>query len=245
MAAPEEVRPWAEFLHARGYTVYAPRLAGHGTSAPDLARRDYREWLASVERGHALLKTCCKSIVVAGFSTGAGLALETALLGPGAFAGVIAVSAPLRFRSASIVFAGALDRWNALLRALDVARFRREFVPNDPDNPEINYHRCPVRSLVQVQALMREVYRDLPGLPIPALIMQANHDPKVAPRSGRRLYRRIRAADKTYREVSFHRHGIVRGEIARVVFADVETFLNRLSWNSNGTIEERSASIRS
>ena len=32
MAAPEEVREWAQFLHAKGLTVYTPRLAGHGTS---------------------------------------------------------------------------------------------------------------------------------------------------------------------------------------------------------------------
>jgi hypothetical protein len=29
MAAPEEVREWADFLHAKGLTVYAPRLSGH------------------------------------------------------------------------------------------------------------------------------------------------------------------------------------------------------------------------
>jgi alpha-beta hydrolase superfamily lysophospholipase len=32
MAAPEEVREWAQFLYEKGLTVYAPRLAGHGTS---------------------------------------------------------------------------------------------------------------------------------------------------------------------------------------------------------------------
>ncbi len=238
MAAPEEVRPWAEFLHARGYTVYAPRLAGHGTSAPDLARRGYRDWRASVERGHALLKTCCESIVVAGFSTGAGLALDMALRRPGEFAAVIAISAPLRFKSVSSAFAGMVDGWNVLMRVLGGDRLRREFVPNDPDNPEINYHRCPVRSIVQVKALMRKVYRALPGLSIPALIMQANNDPKVAVRSGRRLHRRIRSAGKTYREVDFPLHGIVRGEIGLTVFADVEAFLNRLTWKSDGTISE-------
>ncbi len=231
MAAPEEVRPWAEFLHRRGYTVYAPRLAGHGTSATDLARRTCRDWRRSVERGHALLKTCCDRIVAAGFSTGAGLALDLVLRKQAEFAGVVAVSAPLTFKSVSSAFAETLDRWNDLMRVLGANRLRREFVPNSPDNPEINYHRCPVRGIVQVKGLMRGVFRALPGLSIPALIVQAGNDPKVAGRSGRRLYARLGSPEKTYREVDFHLHGIVRGEIAPVVFAEVEAFLSRLSWS--------------
>jgi len=39
MAAPEEVREWAEYLCAQGYSVYAPRMAGHGTSSADLSHR--------------------------------------------------------------------------------------------------------------------------------------------------------------------------------------------------------------
>ena len=82
MAAPEEVREWAEDLNARGYTVYAPRLAGHGTSATDLAGRRMEEWLESVERGHAILAEGCDRVVIAGFSTGAALALAEALRHP-------------------------------------------------------------------------------------------------------------------------------------------------------------------
>lgn len=230
MAAPEEVRQWADFLYARGYTVYAPRLAGHGTSAPDLARRRYRDWKDSVERGHAILKACCEKIIVAGFSTGAGLALEIALRKQTEFEAVIAVSAPLKFKSASSFFAEALDRWNVLLSMIGITRFCRDYVPNEPDNPEINYHRCPVRSIVQVKALMRNVRKALPELSIPALIIQANNDPKVSVQSGRRIHKCIRSRNKTYREVAFHLHGIVRGEITRVVFADVLAFLNQLSW---------------
>jgi len=103
-------------------------------------------------------------------------------------------------------------------------------VPNYPDNPEINYFRCPVVSIVQVKALMKKVYRALPELSIPALIIQANNDPKVAGNSGKRIYDRISSPDKMYREVNFHLHGIVRGEISLNVFAEVATFLNRLAW---------------
>lgn len=233
MAAPEEVRQWADFLFSKGYAVYAPRLAGHGTSAVDLAHRDLEDWTDSVNRGHAILKACCDEIVVAGFSTGAGLALHQALSKPGEFMGVISVSAPLKFKSFSACFAEEMDRWNILLRMAGIEKFRKDFAPNDPDNPEINYHRCPVHSIVQVKALMKKVYRALPALSVPSLIIQANGDPKVCGRSGRRIYERIGCPDKMYREIDFHLHGIVRGEIARSVFAETKAFLDRQVWRSS------------
>ncbi len=232
MAAPEEVREWADFLYSQGYTVYAPRLVGHGTSAVDLAQYSYNDWVDSVNRGHAILKTCCEQIVVAGFSTGAGLALHQAIIKPEAFAAVISISAPLKFKSISSGFAEHLNYWNSFLRAMGIKNMRRDFVANHPDNPHINYSRCPVRSIVQVKTLMKKVYRSLPALSIPALIIQANNDPKVSGRSGRRIYNRISFPDKTYRDVHFHLHGIVRGEITRNVFAEVATFLNRLKWRA-------------
>jgi esterase/lipase len=230
LAAPEEVREWAEALHAEGYSVYAPRLAGHGTSALDLATRSYEDWVNSVNRGYRILKKCCDQIVVAGFSTGGGLALYSAVTRPHDFMAVISVSAPYKFESSSSVFAESLDRWNVILRALGIRRLRRDFVANDPDNPHINYLRCPVRSIVQVKAMMRKVSRALKTLTMPALIIQADRDPKVAPESGRKIYSRISSTQKKYREISFHLHGIVRGDISREVQQESSVFLNRLDW---------------
>ncbi len=127
MAAPEEVREWADFLYSQGYTVYAPRLAGHGTSAVDLAHRSYDDWVESVNRGYAILKTCCDQVIVAGFSTGAGLALHQALTNPEAFAAVISISAPLRFKGISPCFAEILDQWNGFSRIMGIKHLRRDF----------------------------------------------------------------------------------------------------------------------
>ncbi len=225
MAAPEEVREWADFLHSKGLTVYAPRLSGHGTSSKDLSVRNYRDWLNSVDRGHAILKTCCKKIIVAGFSTGAGLALQSVILKPLAFETVIAVSAPLQFKSSSSRFAGLLHGFNLLCNDLGLSKFARKFLKNDADNPHINYLRCPVSAFVQVKALMRKVRRSLPDVAIPALVIQAKHDPKVAPESGPGIYQRLGTNKKHFAWIDFNRHGIVRGEIALNVFKEVESFL--------------------
>jgi carboxylesterase len=159
MAAPEEVREWANFLHEKGLTVYAPRLSGHGTSSKDLSFRKYKDWIDSVDRGHAILKTCCKKIIVAGFSTGAGLALQTVILKPHDFEAVIAVSAPLRFKSFSSRFAETLNGFNNFCNILGMSRLSREFIKNDADNPHINYLRCPVSAFVQVKKLMKSIFQ--------------------------------------------------------------------------------------
>jgi carboxylesterase len=225
MAAPEEVKEWAIFLHEKGLTVYAPRLSGHGTSSKDLSVRNYNDWLDSVDRGHAILKTCCKKILIAGFSTGAGLALQSVILKPHDFEAVIAVSAPLRFRSFSSKFAETLNAFNRLCNYYGMNNLAREFMKNDADNPHINYLLCPVSAFVQVKKLMKKVRKSLPDINIPALVIQANNDPKVAPQSGPAIFRLLGTGRKHFAWVDYNMHGIVRGKIANEVFKEVELFL--------------------
>lgn len=227
MAAPEEVREWGEFLHAKGLTVYAPRLAGHGTSSRDLSTRGYQDWLDSVDRGHAILKKYCRKILIAGFSTGAGLALQSVIGKPRDFEAVISVSAPLQFKKFSSTFAETLNTFNRLCHDRGMDGLAKDFMENNADNPHINYLLCPVSAFVQVKKLMKEVRRSLPDIRIPALVIQATHDPKVSPRSGPAIFKRLGSDKKYFAWVDYHMHGIVRGKIAGKVFEEVELFLVR------------------
>jgi len=228
MAAPEEVREWAEFLYSKGYTVYAPRLAGHGTSAMDLSTRRHGEWMKSVDRGVDILKTCCEQIVIGGFSTGAGLALYQAIQKPHAFDGVISISAPLKFKGVSTNFVEILHAWNNFADKLGMKQLVKQYAQNHPDNPQINYHSCPIQGIVEVKALMKNVYSALCSLSIPSLIIQGINDPKVDGQSGLKIFRQICHPHAHYREIDFPLHGIVRGPVAREVFEEVEIFLNAL-----------------
>lgn len=237
MAAPEEVREWAQFLHEKNLTVYAPRLAGHGTSSRDLSVRNYHDWLDSVERGQAILKQYCEKILIAGFSTGAGLALQSAIMRPHDFEAVIAVNAPLKFKRFSSKFAEALNAYNGCCHYLGNSNLAVEFMKNDADNPHINYLRCPVSAFVQVKQLMRNVRKSLPEIHIPALVLQAKKDPKVAPQSGPAIFKLLGTNRKHFSWIYYNMHGIVRGKIAGEVFKEVESFLGRYGLiNSAGNI---------
>ncbi len=49
LACPKEMAPLADFLSSLGYTVFVPRLKGHGTTPENLARTNYKDWINSVE----------------------------------------------------------------------------------------------------------------------------------------------------------------------------------------------------
>jgi len=100
MAAPAEVKELAVYLGKMGFLIYAPRLSGHGTSPDDLAIRTYTDWMESVDEGYAIISSLCKRVIVGGFSTGAGLALDLGARIEG-LAGVFAVSPPLRLQDFS------------------------------------------------------------------------------------------------------------------------------------------------
>ncbi len=228
MAAPYEVKDWAENLFTRGYTVYAPRLAGHGTSAEDLASRNYEDWVDSVERGYEILAGCSERIIAAGFSTGGGLALHQAIRHPDRYRAVISVSAPMKFKGLSSKLSETMEHWNRAAGILRLNSLQKSFARNHPDNPEINYHRCPIHAFNQVKTLMRKVYRGLPGIAVPVFIVQGNRDPKVSPKAGKMIFDRVRIQEKQYVEIEYPLHGIVRGQIGASVFSMVNVFLSRL-----------------
>jgi len=229
MAAPLEVRELADGLNAGGFTVYAPRMVGHGTSADDLAKRTRHDWRTSVERGYAILRQCCDRVIIAGFSTGAGLAMDQAIRHQERYRALISISAPLVFANPFGNVAGLACLGNRLLKSVGLKNLSRDFAINHPDNPDINYRRCPLVCLHQVTLLMLKAYWGLNRLEIPALIVQGDDDPKVAPVSGPALYRRIGSTFKRYIEIQCRQHGIVRGEAAPKTLAAVTDFLAELA----------------
>lgn len=227
MAAPPEVRELAENLGRRGFWVYAPRLRGHGTSPVDLAGRSHREWIASVESAYAAAASRCRRVVVGGFSTGAGLALELASRIEH-LAGVFAVSPPLRLQDYSARFVPAVDAWNRLVKKVGIGGMGLEFVDNHPENPHINYHRNPIAGIRELERLMDALEPRLEKIRCPALVAQSHRDPVVNPGGSRKIFQKLGSEDKTYMLFNMERHGILLGPDADRVHRAVGDFVARL-----------------
>jgi esterase/lipase/1-acyl-sn-glycerol-3-phosphate acyltransferase len=227
MAAPLEVRELACYLGRMGYWVYVPRLKGHGTSPDDLATRSYQDWMRSIDRGYAIISSICRKVVVGGFSTGAGLALDLAARVE-QIAGVFAVSAPLTLMDFSSKFVPAVDMWNRIMdRAYKVGP-KKEFVENKPENPHINYLRNPISGVREIERLMNDLEPKLPNLKMPTLIVQSRRDPVVDPKGSRKIFELIGTSEKEYILFNFDRHGILLGDGAERVYNAIGEFVKQL-----------------
>jgi esterase/lipase len=231
MAAPEEMRGLAEYLNLLGYTVYVPRLKGHGTSPDDLAERSHVEWIESVEEGCLMMMNRHESIVVGGFSTGAGLALDfvTRLEDDREkIKGVFAVAPPMRLKDFSSRFVPAVTVWNLLMETFHMDSARKEFVENHPENPHINYHRNPVSGVREIEKLMKELEERLPEVKVPAFVLQSGVDPVVNVKGTRALYERIGSERKEYHLFDINRHGILLHEGSDRVYRAISHFIETL-----------------
>lgn len=92
-ASPHEVRWLAQHLAGQGHTVFAPRIAGHGTHYQALARVGWQDWVATALDAVQLLRSRCDRVYVTGLSMGGALSLMTAALTD--VDGVAALAAPV------------------------------------------------------------------------------------------------------------------------------------------------------
>jgi len=228
MAAPEEVRLLAEKLYKAGFSVYGVRLRGHGTTPEDLAGRRWQEWNESVNRGYVIMKNSVTDFAVVGFSTGAGLALLQAAQKGDKFKALVSISAPLRLQDIRASLTGAVSFFNTILKKFKIENGKIEYVPNVPENPDINYARNPINGTNELGKLMKFVESNLSRITIPALIVQATGDPVVNPQSADQIFSKISSQDKNIVKIRSDRHGIVRGKELDEVASGVISFLNRI-----------------
>ncbi|MBN1364149.1 MAG: alpha/beta fold hydrolase [Syntrophaceae bacterium] len=229
MAAPEEIRPLADHLYKNGYNVYGVRLRGHGTAPEDLATRNWEKWYDSASRAYIIMKSSVKTFSIAGFSMGGGIALLQAANKPGRFASIISINVPLKLKDVASKFAPAIVAWNTILTKMNVDKWKMEFVENEPENPQINYVRNPVRGGYELEKLMKLVENHLKDVADPTLIIQASNDPVVDPVSGQKIYDSIGTKEKQLFMVKANHHGILRGQGADEVNAKVLEFLSEIN----------------
>ncbi len=228
MAAPGEVRLLAERLYAAGYSVYGVRLRGHGTVPEDLAHMQWQDWYESVNRGYVVMKNSVNKFVIAGFSTGGCLALLQAARKNEKFSGMISINAPLKLQNIKAHLSGTVSFFNTILKKFKVNKGRMDFVPNHPDNPEINYRRNPVHGVAELGKLMKIVEQSLPDIKIPSLVLQGSHDPVVNPESADAIFEKISSPKKELVKISSDRHGILRGETLDEVVENIIPFLKKV-----------------
>ncbi|MBK9121782.1 MAG: alpha/beta fold hydrolase [Chloroflexi bacterium] len=184
-ASPHEVLWWAQHLAADGHTVYAPRLAGHGTNPRNMARMHWQDWTASAADAYHMLAQQCERVVVGGLSMGAALSLITA--DSFEVAGVMALAAPLvpfpnltprKMRIAKLFqpFTDQTDRGPFADRVLEQQQERGERPLG-----RVRYGLWSSAAVEQLTFVMANARESLPHIMAPVLAVYSKGDETVRP----------------------------------------------------------------
>ncbi len=211
-----EIRELGSTLHAAGFGVYAPALAGHGTSPDDLTRVHRDDFFASAEAAYREASKRHERVYVVGLSLGGTLALY--LAAHHSLHGVVTISAPVfmsPFVSLGIPLA---TRWMPQRNVIsNYAAWRGEVV---------GYRTTPLSSLGVFLNVLAVVRGELPLVRAPLLVLHSTADRTVPPANASYILSRVSSADKAIRVYPGGRHLLTLSPHLAAVGADVVRFLH-------------------
>ena len=216
---PQTVSYLAAHLHALGFTVRAPLLAGHGRTLREFGRSTADQWLATAARELVALQQQHETVGVVGLSMGGALAVILAAQAgrnPGAAsagtsrhpAGAIAAVDGLRPPAALVLIAPYLSmrararrlaRWHwALSPFIHYLPSREEASIRDADERRSNrgFGTVTPRLLRQLQRIVSRADAALPAIAVPTLVIHSRGDNRIDPEAAAGSFDRIGTRDK-------------------------------------------------
>lgn len=194
---PQSVAPVARALHAAGWTVEAPLLAGHGRTLAAMAAHDEHEWLASARAAYDALRRVHGRVSLVGQSMGGALAVQLA-----------ATTAP----PALVLLAPYLDMPVDLRRTTGRLAWLAPIIPywrargkarSIHDPAALAAARAQwstsVRALQALERASDAATAALPQLTTPTLLLQSREDHRIPPDVAQRAFDRIGSAEKSLR----------------------------------------------
>ncbi|SDF80775.1 alpha/beta hydrolase [Sporomusa acidovorans] len=215
--APSEMRLAGEYLNHLGYTIFAPRLSGHGTTPEDMAKTIWPHWYSSVEDGYHVLRSSCSNIAAVGLSMGGLLVLKLASEYPVSKLAVL--SAPIYIANKRLPL---LPFYRVFTNY--VAK-KRKRLPNVAEQYSINYERTPLNSLNSLLKLIRHVDALLPFITVPTLVVQSKKEHTVEPVSAQYIYNKLGSTDKKLLWLQKSGHIVTLDTEREYVFQELGRFL--------------------
>lgn len=194
--SPLSVKPWAQALHAHGYTVAVPRLPGHGQTWEAMNETSWRDWYEEVLNSFNSLRARHERVFVAGFSMGGALALHLAAKKGSEIEGLLLANPSVHDKRPMMRLVPFLKYFipSVAGRGTDVAA---------PNPPKHSYGRTPLKALSSLQELWRIVQSELFAIDIPLMIGYSINDHVVDPANSETVIDNISSVD--IREVIFER----------------------------------------
>jgi len=220
--SPAAMRPWAEFLNARGYSVRVPLLPGHGTKPADLNQVEWPEWPAKVKAEIAELNRHCSKIFVAGLSMGGGTTLHVASELGDQLTGIILVNPMIHVRGVSPALAFVVSR---------LVKFGKS-VGNDIKRKgvtEYSYDKLPYRGIHQLLTMLKLTRAALPSIKVPMQLFHSVDDHTLPVSNTEIIMREIGSANKARIELLNSFHVATLDHDSDLIFTNSLTFIEGLS----------------
>jgi carboxylesterase len=203
--APAEMKLVARQLNRRGYNVYVPLLAGHGSTVAELRRSNWRDWLESVVQAAELLATRVEDVYAAGICVGGKLSMLAADSAPDVISAVAIYSPCFRYDGWDVPFYYPLLSsqvgWLSRVPFLDRINFRetaslgikdkrmRRMVEGMAGNGILE--TFPGKGLVEMYRLGNALKSRLSQIRTPTLVLHAVEDDLSNPRHARYIAEHI------------------------------------------------------
>ncbi|GGA80101.1 alpha/beta hydrolase [Ornithinibacillus halotolerans] len=184
----QSMRYIGERIAKSGYTVYGPRLTGHGTHPEDMERASYKDWIATVEGALEKLKETCSTIFVVGLSMGGTLALYLAENHPN-IAGIMPINAAINMSEFATYYQGLKEEGARFVPGIG-SDIKKEGIK------ELAYEQTPVKSMGDLLTLMNMVRENLTKITVPTLVLSSTVDHVVPPENSQEIYKNISSEEK-------------------------------------------------
>ncbi|GGT64297.1 MULTISPECIES: alpha/beta hydrolase [Streptomyces] len=220
--SPQSLRPWAEYLAARGVTVSLPLLPGHGTRWEDMQLTTWQDWYAEVDRALEELLARCEQVFVFGLSMGGALTLRLAAKHGDAVRGIVLVNPGNKVHGVAA-------------HALPVVR---HFVPSTngiasdiakEGVKEIAYDKVPLHAAYSLRQFFRIVDAELPQVTQPMVVLHSPQDHVVPPADSARILSRVSSTDVKEVLLEQSYHVATLDHDAERIFEESWAFIGRLA----------------
>jgi carboxylesterase len=223
--SPASMRPWAEDLQRRGYSVSMPLLPGHGTRWQDLQRCTFQDWYGAAEDAFYKLRTEHDQVFLAGLSMGGTLSLALASEHGRDVAGLMVVN-PMT----------ATRRQDA--RLLPLLPLLKHVVPafpaiaNDikkPGQDEVAYPKTPLKAVASLFAALPRLQERLGQVTQPMIAFYSREDHVVDSGSRAAIAAQVSSRDLEEVVLENSHHVATLDNDAPLIFERSAAFIERVA----------------
>lgn len=233
MASPSEVGWLSDHLAQEcGYTVYTPRLPGHGVDPQDMNRMRWQDWYLHALDAYMMMQALCDRVYVVGHSMGGLLGILLASQHP--VDALVVAGSPLTVPEPRMKHAPWLSYLRPYLPRPNGPRLHEIIVEEqkrrgEPTIGRVHYDRWATRALYELYQLIVLTRPYVPDVKAPLFLLYAAADDTVNANDDIFLQTEVGSRHVERHRLAQGKHIIFQDEGRDEAFDRVADFLRRMS----------------